>query len=124
VFPGGRGSVRAGTTAHLGLVTGSEARSEPAIPHGSPGGSPSLNRAKTISEDGGDGHACDDARIARAFLLVVGRAPTGEERDAARRFLETQPARYASLDGPAARRRAWADFCQMLLASDTFLYVE
>ncbi len=69
--------------------------------------------------DGGD-----DARIARAFLLVVGRAPSGTERDAAHRFLKDQPARYAGLDGPAARRRAWVDFCQMLLASDAFLYVE
>ncbi len=65
-----------------------------------------------------------DARIARAFLLVVGRAPSQNERDATRRFLEAQPARYPGLAAPDARLRAWADFCQMLLASDAFLYVE
>ena len=68
--------------------------------------------------------ARDDARIAHAFLLVAGRAPTADELDAARRFLKAQPARYASLDGPEARRRSFIDFCQMLLASDAFLYVE
>ena len=65
-----------------------------------------------------------DARIERAFLLVVGRGPSREERDASRRFLESQPARYSGLAAPDARLRAWADFCQMLLASDAFLYIE
>jgi hypothetical protein len=65
-----------------------------------------------------------DARVARAFLLVTGRGPSREERDATRRFLETQPARYPTLSYADARRRAWTDFCQMLLASDAFLYVE
>jgi hypothetical protein len=65
-----------------------------------------------------------DVRIARAFLLVTGRGPSREERDATRRFLETQPARYPTLSYADARRRAWADFCQMLLASDAFLYIE
>jgi hypothetical protein len=73
----------------------------------------------------GEGQADDaDPRITRAFLLVAGRAPSPEERDATRRFLATQPARYPALSGPEARRHAWADFCQMLLASDAFLYVE
>ncbi len=65
-----------------------------------------------------------DARIDRAFLLVVGRGPGREEREASRRFLESQPSRYPGMAGPDARLRAWADFCQMLLASDAFLYVE
>jgi hypothetical protein len=66
----------------------------------------------------------DDARIERAFSLVVGRAPTGAERNAAGRFLREQPARYSSLAAPEAERRAFIDFCQMLLASNAFLYVE
>ena len=65
-----------------------------------------------------------DARITRAFRLVVGRQPSREERDATRRFLGTQPARYPGLATPEASRRTWADFCQMLLASDSFLYIE
>ena len=35
------------------------------------------------------GQADADARITRAFLLTTGRAPDQDERDAARRFLET-----------------------------------
>jgi hypothetical protein len=66
----------------------------------------------------------DDARIERAFLLVVGRAPTGAECNAAGRFLREQPGRYPSRDVAEAERRAFIDFCQMLLASDAFLYVE
>jgi hypothetical protein len=65
-----------------------------------------------------------DTRITRAFLLVAGRAPSQVERAASRRFLESQPARYPGLAASDARRRAWADFGQMLLASDAFLYVE
>ncbi len=75
------------------------------------------------------GPACDhcsqdDARIERAFLLVVGRPPTGAERNASGRFLREQPVRYSSLSAPEAEHRAFIDFCQMLLASDAFLYVE
>jgi Protein of unknown function (DUF1553)/Protein of unknown function (DUF1549)/Planctomycete cytochrome C len=66
----------------------------------------------------------DDARIERAFLLVTGRLPTGAERNAAGRFLREQPARYPGRDAAEALRRAYVDFCQMLLASNAFLYVE
>ena len=41
-----------------------------------------------------------------------------------RRFLETQPSRYPGLAEPECRHRALADFCQMMLASNAFLYVE
>jgi hypothetical protein len=62
--------------------------------------------------------------LARAFLVVTGRAPGREEREATRRFLEAQPGRYLGLSPEQARDRAWVDFCQMLLASDAFLYIE
>jgi len=65
-----------------------------------------------------------DPRLARAFLLTIGRPPDGQERDVARRFLQTPPARYSELAPDDARHRAWADFCQMILASNSFLYVE
>jgi hypothetical protein len=67
---------------------------------------------------------CPDHRIARAFLLTVGRPPDASEQDAARRFLQAQPARYPGLTPDEARRRAWADLCQMVLASNAFLYIE
>jgi hypothetical protein len=65
-----------------------------------------------------------DARLERGFLLIIGRPPDSLERDAACRFLETQPARYPGLPPRDAVRRAWADCCQMVLASNSFLYVE
>jgi mono/diheme cytochrome c family protein len=66
----------------------------------------------------------DDDRIDRAFLLVIGRTATGAERIAAGRFLREQPARYPGSARPESRRRAFIDFCQMLLASNAFLYIE
>ncbi len=56
-----------------------------------------------------------------AFQLAWGRTPTGEEREAALEFLGEQPKRYQSKD---ANNWAWRDFCQSLLASNGFLYVE
>ncbi|SIO64949.1 Planctomycete cytochrome C [Singulisphaera sp. GP187] len=63
-----------------------------------------------------------EGKIAHAFLVAVGRPPTEEERVAAMRFVDAQPAHYP---GQAdAAERSWADFCQALLASNAFLYVE
>jgi hypothetical protein len=67
---------------------------------------------------------CPDARVSRAYVLAVGRFPDDLERAAARCFLQAQPARYPKLAPADARRRAWVDFCQMVLASNAFLYVE
>jgi hypothetical protein len=69
-------------------------------------------------EVGADG----DRRLTRAFRLVAGREPGAEERAAAQRFLAAQRTLYAGeKDG---ERRAWTDLCQMVLASNTFLYVD
>jgi hypothetical protein len=65
-----------------------------------------------------------DARITRAFLLTAGRAPKDDERYAARQFLQTQPARYPACAETDAQRHTWTDFCQALLGSNAFLYVE
>jgi len=70
------------------------------------------------------GPADGDARITLAFLLTAGRAPDQDERNAARGFLQTQPSRYPGRAEADARRHAWTDFCQMLLASNAFLYIE
>ena len=56
--------------------------------------------------------------------LSISRAPGPDELQAARRFLETQPSRYPTLAEPERRHRALVDFCQMMLASNAFLYVE
>jgi hypothetical protein len=73
---------------------------------------------------GTDCQTVSDARLTRAFLLTIGRAPNADERSAAHRFLESQPARYPGRTDADARLCAWADFCQMVLASNAFLYVE
>jgi hypothetical protein len=65
-----------------------------------------------------------EAFVTRAFLRVIGREPNPDERNASRQFLRTQPSRYPDLAESDARHRAQADFCQMLLASNAFLYVE
>jgi hypothetical protein len=60
-----------------------------------------------------------DERISRAIERTFGRAPTATERAASSQFIEKQSAIYGAKDDPA-----WRDFCQMLLASNAFLYVE
>jgi hypothetical protein len=63
-----------------------------------------------------------DERITRAFAAALGRPPTEEENAAAGRFLDVQRRQYA---GQAdAKGRAWDDLCQMIMASNAFLYVD
>jgi hypothetical protein len=61
-------------------------------------------------------------RLDLAFRLACGRLPRNEERTLCERFLEKQSAVYAKEKG--ADLRAWADLCQMLFASNAFLYIE
>ena len=62
------------------------------------------------------------ARATLAFRLALGRAADASQMAASLEFLETQRGLYAS--AADAETRAWTDFCQMLLASNAFLYVE
>jgi hypothetical protein len=59
--------------------------------------------------------------VHRGWRIAAGRAPTDREAAIAAEFLQTQQAQYS---GDEARLRAVSDFCQMLLASNAFLYVE
>ena len=61
-------------------------------------------------------------RLERAFLLALGRKPNSTERSAAEEFLQSQASHYA--DKPDKTGRVWTDFCQMVLAGNSFLYVE
>jgi hypothetical protein len=61
------------------------------------------------------------ALVRRAWLVAVGREPTLAEKALAEEFLAAQRSQYAGADGSA---RALADLCQMLLASNAFLYLE
>ena len=59
--------------------------------------------------------------VRHAWRIAMGRSPTDTEARVAEEFIETQRGQYAGED---AERWAAADFCQMLLASNSFLYVE
>jgi hypothetical protein len=61
-------------------------------------------------------------RIRCAFLLVVGRPPTATELAAAQKFITEQPRHYHGQSN--ALELGWSDFCQTLLASNAFLYIE
>jgi hypothetical protein len=63
-----------------------------------------------------------EKRVSLAFRLICGREPAFLEKSATMDFLTRQQQLYAGEEG--GRRRAWADFCQMMLASNAFLYVE
>jgi hypothetical protein len=66
----------------------------------------------------------DEPRIVRAFQLTVNRAPVADELNATRRFLQAQRLYYATDAKRGPNHDAWADLCQMLLASNAFLYVD
>ncbi len=71
------------------------------------------------------GVLCDqEFRITTAFLLVLSRAPEPNERLAARRFLDAQRDRQTENGKAGAHDDGWADLCQMLFASNAFLYVD
>jgi hypothetical protein len=67
-------------------------------------------------------HAADDLKITRAFALAYARPPASEELDAAKSFLHDQNSIYK--ERPDATLRVWTDLCQMILASNAFLYVD
>jgi len=64
------------------------------------------------------------ARVDRTFRLIADRLPDDTERAAALRFVAQQPGHYGGRPAEEADRHAWSDFCQMLLASNAFLYVD
>ncbi|HEY3788707.1 MAG TPA: DUF1549 and DUF1553 domain-containing protein [Urbifossiella sp.] len=63
-----------------------------------------------------------DNKVSLAFRMVSGREPNPDERKACDKFLTAQRLVYAKEKN--AEERSWADLCQMLLASNAFLYVE
>jgi len=81
------------------------------------------NRAKSFAQrlaiEAGDD---TNRRLDLSFAITCGRPPVADERAACERFLAAQRSVYAKEKEPDGR--AWADLCQMLLASNSFLYVE
>jgi hypothetical protein len=66
--------------------------------------------------------ADSQARVSLAYRLTLARQPSETEASDAIQFVTMQAKHY---EGQAdAEQNAWTDFCQMLLASNAFLYVE
>jgi mono/diheme cytochrome c family protein len=66
----------------------------------------------------------DDARIARAYGIAIGRPPHAEEAAAARTFVAAQTASYAAEGKPDAAHIALADLAQVIFGLNDFAYVE
>ena len=76
--------------------------------------------AERIRQEAGDSTG---ARVRHAFVLATGRECDEDELNDTLQFIETQTTNFA--DSPdLAESRAWSDFCQLLLASNGFLYLE
>jgi hypothetical protein len=62
--------------------------------------------------------------IARAYRIAYGRLPTDKEVALAQRFLEQQAARHRAEGKANADHLARVDFCQALMCTNEFVYVE
>ncbi len=73
-----------------------------------------------------DASQSDAQRIEQVHQLVFGRNPTPEESSQASKFLTAYAASAAALARPVETRMlmAWQSYCQALLCSNEFLYVE
>lgn len=82
-----------------------------------------IKRAEHLAARLATEHPADEsARLSAAFVATLGRPATDGQLAAARDLLKTQQEAYEKekLDGSLA----WRDLCQMLLASNEFLYLE
>lgn len=67
-----------------------------------------------------------EQQVKLGFQLSLGRSPTTEELERSLAFLNDQQRSFTTAETPEdnARQLALADFCQMLMSSNEFLYVE
>ncbi|HND54172.1 MAG TPA: hypothetical protein PLV92_17300, partial [Pirellulaceae bacterium] len=79
-------------------------------------GRESASDARTPASDASRGDA-----IRRAWQQALSRPPSEDELRIAAEFVAEQSRNYS---GPNAGREALADLCQMLLSSNSFLYLE
>ncbi len=65
-------------------------------------------------------------KISSAYLLTLSRKPSAAELQAAEGYLNRQQDLYrtSKADPTQAQEKAFADFTQMLLSSNEFLYVD
>ena len=73
---------------------------------------------------GAQSSADDGAAIRRGYLTALGRTPSDAELADGAEFLKQQAAAYAADGKPDGRTLALADFCQVLLGLNEFVYVD
>jgi hypothetical protein len=69
-----------------------------------------------------DDHSADIDRVERAYLILLARAPTPEERKQAMRYIDHYPTQQAKGSDPKVT--AWQGFCRVLMACNEFHYVD
>lgn len=62
--------------------------------------------------------------VTEACRRVFARTPTPQEQQLATAFIARQESLYQSTDATNARKNALTDFCQMLLSTNEFIYLE
>lgn len=65
-----------------------------------------------------------DAAVREAFLVALSREPTSEEVEHWRGLIEADIAEYTAKGNVNSRKVALTNFCQLLLSSNEFLYLE
>lgn len=70
----------------------------------------------------GDGSPA--SRVERAYMLAFSRPPSGGEVERCREFVDAQRERHAEAGVANPESAAWTDLCQLLLASNGFVYVD
>jgi hypothetical protein len=65
-----------------------------------------------------------DGMVRSAYLIALGRPPSAQELDDATKFLERQKATYASGGNANPHEPALADFCQVLMSLNEFVYID
>lgn len=81
-----------------------------------------LDRAQHLASLLAREYPSEPDRLAAAILITASRPASPEELAAMTQFVDTQVREYDT--GETSRQRAWVDLCQMLLASNSFLYLE
>ena len=66
----------------------------------------------------------DLQQIDEVFLKVLSRSPTDAERQAAFRFIAQAQKTRQEQNVPQPEKMAIADFCQILLCANEFIYVD
>jgi hypothetical protein len=65
-----------------------------------------------------------DTVVKRGYLIAFGRQPTAKELQLSIRFIHEQDESYRQANAPWPGRTAVADFCQVLMSLNEFIYID